>query len=470
MNHARILIAMLSVCTVVACDRSEPPTTVASQHSADTPSLPTNRIAIGQAVRDNLGITFATVEPRHIEQVIRAPGRFELLPDASREYRMMANGRLELLVKQFDVVKPGTPLFEIDSPEWRTLQQQIATTTATIDELELRTLTYPTRFEAHDREETALQERIDVWKTRIDVLLQLQQAAGGRASVIAKAQSEVAKAKQDLAGMQEKHTVMQADRSRTAAELKAAYTHEHLLMQTAASLTGLSTDELKSIDDTDSPRWKAVSRLTARATAAGRVDTIAMTNGTRAKAHAEVLTVVQPERLRVHASGLQSDLAALRDGQTARIVQSTSGGTGLIDAMTGTLQLGLRGDADTRTIDLYVTPDALASWARPGVTAQLEIVTDSNASQELAIPISAIQQDGLNAVLFRRNPSNPDEVIRIDADLGPNDGRWVAILSGLRQGDEVVLDGGYQLMLASSPAATKGGHFHSDGTFHEESH
>ena len=83
------------------------------------------------------------------------------------------------------------------------------------------------------------------------------------------------------------------------------------------------------------------------------------------------------------------------------------------------------------------------------------------------MPLAAVQQDGLEAVLFRRNPEKPNEVIRIEGDLGANDGRWVSVLSGLRDGDEVVLDGSFQLMLATSGSMQKGGHFHADGTFHE---
>jgi multidrug efflux pump subunit AcrA (membrane-fusion protein) len=104
------------------------------------------------------------------------------------------------------------------------------------------------------------------------------------------------------------------------------------------------------------------------------------------------------------------------------------------------------------------------------VSAQLEIVTKSTAAQELAIPLAAVQRDGLTPVIFRRAPDNPNEAIRMEADLGMDDGRWVAVLSGLRDGDEVVLDGGFQLMLATSGSIQKGGHFHSDGTFHEGEH
>ena len=71
-------------------------------------------------------------------------------------------------------------------------------------------------------------------------------------------------------------------------------------------------------------------------------------------------------------------------------------------------------------------------------------------------------------VVFRRDPADPDKVIRVDADLGVDDGRWIEVKSGLMDGDEVVGPGAYELMLASSGSAPKGGHFHADGTFHED--
>jgi len=73
----------------------------------------------------------------------------------------------------------------------------------------------------------------------------------------------------------------------------------------------------------------------------------------------------------------------------------------------------------------------------------------------------------LMPVYFRRDPADPNKAIRVEADLGLDDGRWITVQSGLRVGDEVVLDGAFQLMLASaSSGQEQGGHFHADGTFH----
>jgi small subunit ribosomal protein S4 len=40
----------------------------------------------------------------------------------------------------------------------------------------------------------------------------------------------------------------------------------------------------------------------------------------------------------------------------------------------------------------------------------------------------------------------------------------------VKEGDEIVVGGNFQLMLATSGSTEKAGHFHSDGTFHKGSH
>ena len=245
-------------------------------------------------------------------------------------------------------------------------------------------------------------------------------------------------------------------------------------MQSISTLLDIDASELVTVDGESGERqerWRTLGALVVTASKPGIVESLTVTDGAWADERGLVLSVVQPEQLRFHAMGLQSDLGLLRDGLDARIVPpaptNVKRAIGLQDTMSGTVSLGLTADPQSRTVDLFVTPEALSEWARPGVTAQLEITTDATGAPELAVPLAAVQQDGLEAVLFRRNPEKPNEVIRIEGDLGANDGRWVSVLSGLRDGDEVVLDGSFQLMLATSGSMQKGGHFHADGTFHE---
>jgi multidrug efflux pump subunit AcrA (membrane-fusion protein) len=140
------------------------------------------------------------------------------------------------------------------------------------------------------------------------------------------------------------------------------------------------------------------------------------------------------------------------------------------------LAIGLEADPVARTVELVLTPDRPAAWAeagwpRAGVSAFAEVVTDGSAGVEDAIPVAAVVQDELAKIFFRRDPKDPDKVIRTEADLGTSDGRWVAVRSGVKAGDEVVLGGVYELKLAGggkAGAGGGGGHFHADGTWHAD--
>ncbi|MCG7932898.1 MAG: hypothetical protein N0E44_23060, partial [Candidatus Thiodiazotropha lotti] len=123
-----------------------------------------------------------------------------------------------------------------------------------------------------------------------------------------------------------------------------------------------------------------------------------------------------------------------------------------------------------RTVDVFIDLDEAPQqpWIRPQVGAMAEIVVAGDPDlEELAIPLRAVIRDGLETVFFRRAPDDPDTVIRTVADLGPDDGRWVTVYSGLGENDEVVVDGAYQLKLATTGQKVKTGHFHTDGIFHE---
>lgn len=473
MNHGikalMIALATAVVSTGVSCERSKSPEPADAHAHEEAPTDP-NRVAIPASVRANLGITFVGVERRHIEQTLRVPGRFEYLPTARRAYRTMLPGRVELLVTQFDRVAVGDPLYRIESTAWREHQERLAEAQASVSRLETRLTSFGPLREAHRAHERRLEETIENRKARVEQLEQLFDAGGGRRTELVDARDAVFTAEAELAEVLEKEATLQADEQESASDLHAAKARFALLLDAASSVLRQPVEALIA-QENGTPRWRTIDAITVLAEAPGVVDAIEITNGSWATQESPVLSVVRPEGLRFRASGLQSDLGVLRDGLRARIVPPTPTLTGrsvpLTETMEGELRLGLTGDPNDRTIDLFVTPESLQAWARAGVSAHVEVVTDQTQSPVLAIPLAAVQRDGLRPVIFRRDRKNPSEVIRTEADLGPDDGRWVAILSGVRTGDEIVLDGGFQLMLATSGSIQKGGHFHSDGTFHE---
>lgn len=434
------------------------------------PAAVTNRIDIPGPVRSNLGITFARVERRPVASTIRVPGRFELLPTARVEHHTPLRGRVELLVQHLQPVKKGDLLYRLDSPDWRDMQRELSDTLGTIQIAEAQLKAIGPISEAHRLHEQGLNENIEVWKARKEKLESLATVVSSQSQQLAEAQSKITEASSSLGELNEKAAELELRRVETESQLHSAKDKRELLFTSAAALLSVSRDQLiapvNELNESH-PYWHTVTAIEMRASIDGIVEQLAATNGSWTEEGALVLSVVDPTQVRFRAMGLQSDLDRLRTGLSAAIVNPTASGARANEAISTKLELGLNADPEERTVELFAKPSELADWTRAGVSAFLEISTEVTEGAELAIPLSAVVRDGLTSIIFRRDPANPDKAIRMDADLGPNDGRWVVINSGVREGDEIVLDGVYQLLLATSGSIPKGGHFHSDGTFHE---
>lgn len=474
MNTKRSIIAIAGlICTgLVGCDDrpGKPVSTAGGEAAAPAPS---NRVDIPATVRSNLGLTFAKAEARHVARTIRAPGRFELAPQARREYRTMAAGRVELHVAQYEDVDAGTLLFTLDSPQWRELQERLNETESKLLQAKARVETIGPLMAAHEQHHDELKQAVEIWSERVEQLAGTRESGVVTDEEFARVRAELATTRAELAEVLEKEAELQARRVEVEAERNAANERFELLIMNAGSLLGVPAAHLTETDPASAlghPRWREIRLVEVRASSSGVVETIGLTNGSWAAESSLVLTTVQPDVIRFRAMGLQTDLPRFANGATARIVPPQSPGIDIGDAVEADLTLGLEAHPDERTITLVATPNKQRPWMRAGVSAFLEVVVESSGGKALAIPRSAIVKDGITHVFFRRDPADSNKAIRVEADLGVDDGRWVVINSGLALGDEVVLEGAYELKLATaqSGAAQKGGHFHADGTFHGE--
>lgn len=417
--------------SVTSCDRGKQDEHGAAEQAEE--DAPTNRIAISSNVRDNLGITFAKVERRKMNAMIRIPGAFELQPSATREYRMVLPGVIQLQVNQFDEVKAGDVLFRFKSPKWSEMKQSISLAIAEYAQVEARYTALSKRLESL--------KKADFKRADLDAEL---------AGLDAERQGQRAKLDAELA---------------TAAQLLNSYAPAERAQVKPESLL-----EHTQVGNTSVPRYLGIDWIDVKAASSGVVKTLPLSDGAFAAETSLVITTVQPDNLRFKASGLQSDLQKFTTADSAKIVPQQAAGGNINDSLPAKLTLGLESDPTHRTLTLYATPTETRPWARQGITAQLEVITSSSGGPTLAIPRSAVVKDGITHVFFKRDPLDPNKAIRVEADLGIEDGRWVEIKSDLGPNDEVVLDGAYELKLASAQSGTsqKGGHFHADGTYHGE--
>lgn len=492
MTSKKTIAAALLCLAIVGCRKDAPPAGHA-EHDPEPPPA-SNRIAVPPTVRSNLGITFINVEQRRVASTIRVPGQFELTPSARREYHTTLTGRVELLVNQYDPVQAGTPLYRVDSPQWRDMQQKLSETVNAVQQASAQTKSIGVRLAAVKRHGDRLREQEKIWSDRVGQLNVLIEAGGGAASELAEAQSQLSATRTSLAKVDEELAEVAQQRITIDSQLNGYRRSMPLLyadalslkvnntdaridlaLAPAAAMLGVPVDKLREnagSADNPLPYWRTIDLVEFRAQEPGVVETLGATKGAWLDASALVLTTVDPRQIRFRAVGLQSDLGRLTDDLPARIVPPRGGAAALRGVIEGKLTLGLEADPNERKVDLIVTPQAgeLPAWARRGMAAEMEVAIDQTADPQPAILTSAVIKDGLEKVIFRRDPKNPDMVIRMEADLGVSDGRWVVIESGLAAGDQVVHHGVYELMLSSGGGKAKGGHFHADGTFHEDDH
>jgi len=481
---AAMTLPIVLAFSMLGCEK-KPQSPAAAGKDVAAPA-PSNRIDINASVRQNLGITFAKVESRNVTRTLRVPGRFELLPTAKREYRAAAAGTVELLVQQYQTVAAGKPLYWLDSPRWREMQKELADAEASVKLAQAGADSIAPLLAAHENHHTEIQKAVDLWTARVNTLEQLQTAGGARGDEVAQAKAAMASSRSELAETLEKQAELLARKTETAAHLDAAQSRLAFLYEAAASLAGISAADLHapSPSDPSMPSWRTISGIEVRALTPGVVQSVNIASGGVIDQHAHVLSTVQPDQVRFRAVGLQSDLPRLADGQAASVVAAQAPQPGknapaataqneAAAAFSGTLMLAPTADPERRTLELILAPSTGSTppaWAKAGVAAFLEIVTSgaqAGRNDELAIPLKCVARDGTAAIIFRRDPADPNKAIRMEADLGLDDGRWVIIKSGVAEGNEIVLDGVYQLMVATSGSITKGGHFHPDGTFHE---
>lgn len=500
----RLDAAACALCLLLAACSSDPteveqPPDMATEETAPV----TNRIDVPPKVIRNLGITFVEVEERRIQGTLRVPGRFESPPEAHRRYDAPVKGRLNLHVGQYETVETGELLASIDSPEWARMRAQIADAQAAVQEaaggvsvIEAERSALEQTLELYERRVASIQPMInagdthledlkaarDVWENRVKELEELRKEGAGKAGDLAAARAELKSAISDMSAEREKRAGylreqadLRTEREDRSAELKVIdrrieAAREHLkrrqdvaAQEIAAAASAIGADAATLAED---DHWRAIDSIEIRADRPGRVADLHVSDGAWVEAGASLVHVLDESRVRFRAQALQADLGEIRDGMPGRVAPPRGGSLERAPALDGVIRLTPEADPNARTIDVVLTPESAAEWARPGVTAELEIITDDTVEPVPAVPLRSVIQDGLDMVLFYRDPKDPSKVVRATPILGETDGHWIHVRSAVMAGHEVVLDGVYELKLTGSGKPPEGGHHHADGTFH----
>ena len=230
-----------------------------------------------------------------------------------------------------------------------------------------------------------------------------------------------------------------------------------------AQLSGRTAEELFA-DAGGVPLWRTLDAIVMRAPAAGVVVEVFVANGETVEDVEPLARIVDPSELRFRGFAPEADFARLAPG--ARVQIDLPGELRDVEStLIGPLLLA---DHRTRRVQVEAVVAVPNVVLPAGLSAIARVLVEESSADEVLVPEDCVAIDGLEAVVFRRDPNDKNVVVRTPVDLGRRGAGQVEVFSGVMVGDEVVRDGIYQLKQTGKGRTPKGGHVHADGTWHED--
>ena len=231
-----------------------------------------------------------------------------------------------------------------------------------------------------------------------------------------------------------------------------------------AALTGLEVSELGAMG-VERPNWQTIDTVRLRSPGNGRVVDLLVAGGEWLDDAQPILEIVDPTRLVFHGQVPESDLGRIPSDAVVYVQPSVEGIAAIESRLSGFLPVA---DEIARTIQVEA-PVANDDGRLPtGISAVAHVLLRTKEREEILIPEDCVARDGLEWVVFRRDPTDRSIVVRLPVELGERAGDMVEVFSGLLDGDEIVQRGVHQLIHAGLGKPPPGTHVHADGTTHAD--
>lgn len=110
-------------------------------------------------------------------------------------------------------------------------------------------------------------------------------------------------------------------------------------------------------------------------------------------------------------------------------------------------------DGETRVVPVKAELENAGGQLKPGMFAELEVLTDKTSAALVVIPASAVVEGNGKALVYVQNGENFEPV---EVTLGQTSGDWVEIKTGIFEGDRIVTQGAIALYAQSLRGGNKG--------------
>jgi len=167
----------------------------------------------------------------------------------------------------------------------------------------------------------------------------------------------------------------------------------------------------------------------------------------------EILTIMDPNLLVIDADIYEKDIAKIRIGQQVEVTVPAYPGEnfmGKISYISDVLK------EETRTITVRAEVENQGYKLKPGMFAGIDIFLNHQV-QALVLPMEAILDDKDEHIVFVKVD---DKYIPVIVEAGIKEGAFIEIIHGIKEGDEVVTKGNYQLKSKLYDEILKKAHVH----------
>jgi multidrug efflux pump subunit AcrA (membrane-fusion protein) len=231
-----------------------------------------------------------------------------------------------------------------------------------------------------------------------------------------------------------------------------------------SALTAFSPEELLEVTD-GRPLWQTARNVMLRSPGRGRVVELFAAGGEWLDNAQDVLQIVDPTELVFRGQVPESDLGRIPRATSVEILPSVDGLPAIDSRLSGFLPVA---DTIAHTIQIEARVPNPDGRLPSGLSAIARVLLRTRTNEEVLVLEDCVVQDGLEWIVFRRDPAEPSTVVRLPVELGERAGDQVEVLSGLLDGDEVVRLGIHQLKHAGLGKAPPGVHIHADGSWHAD--
>ncbi|MBD2385632.1 efflux RND transporter periplasmic adaptor subunit [Cylindrospermum sp. FACHB-282] len=411
----------------------------------------TASIEVDAQTAQRLGIKVEPAKRQQLAIGIKTTGQIETLPSQKVEVTTPISGAkvVELLVEPGAKVQKGQPVAVLSSPDLVELrvnsQEKLAQ-----GEADLRQALADLKLAQQNRDRyqqiaaaeiAQAQSQVAFFQEKYNKDKQLADAGALARRTALESQTQLAEAKTKLTTANSRRDVIEAE-----AKLKTAQSSVEL----AKSKIQLSNTTYQTRLSQLGNSANAQGLVTVNAPITGKVADREVTLGqTFQDAGGKLMTIINDSRVFATANIYEKDLDKVKTGQRVSLkVASVPNRT--FTGRIAVIESAVAGD--TRIVPVKAEIDNSSGVLKPGMFAELEVLTNQTSSDVLTIPTAAVVEANGKQQVYLQN-GNAYQVAEVT--LGQNSGDMVEVKTGLFEGDMIVTQRATQLYAQSLRGDTK---------------